>query len=78
MRSTTSAMAPSPVTLHAVPKLSIVIYRAIIKACCSALKPNTDCKTPSAAMMAPPGTPGAATIMIPSMRINPVNRLRLI
>lgn len=30
--STMIAMAPSPVTLHAVPKLSIAIYRAIIRA----------------------------------------------
>ena len=28
---------------------------------------------PSAAMMAPPGTPGAATIMIPSIRMKPRN-----
>ena len=28
---------------------------------------------PKAAMMAPPGTPGAATIVMPSMRMKPLN-----
>ena len=32
MRSIINAMAPSPVTLHAVPKLSIAMYRDIIRA----------------------------------------------
>ena len=48
-------------------------YNAIISACCSASKPKMECITPSAAMMAPPGTPGAATIITPSMSMNPVN-----
>ena len=61
-----SAMAPSPVTLQAVPKLSIAMYSAIISACADSSKPSIDCRIPSAAMMAPPGTPGAATIVIPS------------
>ena len=30
-----------------------------------------DCRIPKDAMMAPPGTPGAATIVIPSMKIKP-------
>ena len=44
-----------------------------MSACIWASKPRIDCITPSAAIMAPPGTPGAATIITPSMRMNPVN-----
>ena len=66
-------MAPSPVTLHAVPKLSMVMYNAIITACCSGVNPKMDCKTPKAAMIAPPGTPGAATFITPSIKMKPVN-----
>ena len=69
-----SAIAPSPVTLQAVPKLSIAMYSAIISACADSSKPSMDCRMPSDAMMAPPGTPGAATIVMPSMKINPANR----
>ena len=64
-----SAMAPSPVTLQAVPNESMAIYRVIIIACCDASNPNNASSTPRAAMMAPPGTPGAATIVMPSMKI---------
>lgn len=46
------------------------MYRAIIKDVSVVLKPSIDSRRPSAAMTAPPGTPGAATIVIPSMRIN--------
>ncbi|OQB69329.1 MAG: hypothetical protein BWX93_01257 [Bacteroidetes bacterium ADurb.Bin139] len=66
-----TAIAPSPVTLHAVPKLSMAIYREIISPMASGLKPRTDCSTPIAAMMAPPGTPGAATMVMASRKINP-------
>ena len=34
-------------------------------------KPRLDCSRPAAAMMAPPGTPGAAIIMMPSRRMKP-------
>lgn len=40
-----------------------------MSACCSSLKPRIDARGARAAMMAPPGTPGAATIMMPSMRM---------
>src|SRR5574344_954159 len=75
--SITSAIAPSPVTLHAVPKLSIVIYSAIISAWSLAPNPKIDPNMPNAAIMAPPGTPGAATIMMPSIQIKPANREKL-
>ena len=32
-----------------------------------------DCNIPKDAMIAPPGTPGAATMVIPSMKIKPAN-----
>ena len=67
------AIAPSPVTLQAVPKLSIAIYKAIISACASSLKPSIDCRRPSDAIIAPPGTPGAATIVMPSIQMKPKN-----
>ena len=66
-----TAIAPSPVTLVAVPKLSIAIYSAIIKATAVSSKPKMDCNTPIAAIIAPPGTPGAATIVMPSMKMKP-------
>ena len=69
-----NAIAPSPVTLQAVPKLSIAMYSAIISACADSSKPSMDCRMPSDAMMAPPGTPGAATIVMPSMKMKPANR----
>ena len=34
-------------------------------------KPSIDERMPRAAMIAPPGTPGAATIVMPSMRMKP-------
>ena len=70
--STTTAIAPSPVTLQAVPKLSIAIYKAIISACKVSSNPSILSNTPRAAIIAPPGTPGAATIVIPSIIINPL------
>ena len=63
------AIAPSPVTLQAVPKLSIAMYNAIINACSSWLNPKILDRGAKAAIIAPPGTPGAATIIIESMRI---------
>ena len=42
-------------------------------ACWASLKPSIDESTPSAAMMHPPGTPGAATIVMASIQTNPRN-----
>ena len=53
------------------PKLSIAIYNAIINPCAVSSKPSMDCNNPNAAIIAPPGTPGAATIAIPSIKIKP-------
>ena len=59
-------MAPSLVTLQAVPKESIAMYKAIIKACMSELNPRTEANGPRAAITAPPGTPGPATMQTAS------------
>ncbi len=40
-----------------------------MSACISALKPKTEASGPSAAMTAPPGTPGAATIQMASTKM---------
>src|SRR5699024_9712789 len=56
--------------LVAVPKLSCVVYRAIIKPKAVSSKPSTLPKMPSAAITAPPGTPGAAIITTPSNKMN--------
>ena len=40
-----------------------------MSACISALKPNTEASGPSAAITAPPGTPGAATMQIASTKM---------
>ena len=45
------------------------MYRAIIRPCISASKPSMDSRMPRAAMTAPPGTPGAATMVMPSIRM---------
>ena len=73
MAPTICAIAPSPVILQAVPKESIAIYSAIIKAQSASLKPSIDDNKPSDAMMAPPGTPGAAMMVIASMPMKPAN-----
>ena len=70
-RSTIWAIAPSPVILHAVPKQSMAMYSAIIKALSASVKPSILDRSPKDAMIAPPGTPGAATIVTPSMATNP-------
>src|SRR5699024_4336681 len=67
--SITAATAPSPVTLVAVPKLSCATYKAIMKATAASLKPRLVISTPLAAIIAPPGTPGAAIITTPSSKI---------
>lgn len=74
------AIAPSPVTLQAVPNESIAIYNAIIRALLSASNPSIDDSGASAAMIAPPGTPGAATMTIPSivMKCRNVRKSKLI
>ena len=69
------ATAPSPVTLQAVPKLSIAMYSAIIRAWSCSPKPSTDASGASAAMIDPPGTPGAATIITDSSSMKPVNSI---
>ena len=43
------------------------MYSAIISAWFSGENPSTDPSTPNAAIIAPPGTPGAATITTPSI-----------
>src|SRR5690554_918197 len=63
-------MAPSPVTLQAVPKLSCAIYKAIIKATAVSPKPSIEPSNPTADITAPPGTPGAANITTPSIKMN--------
>lgn len=60
------------VTLQAVPKLSIAIYSAIMRACAVSSNPSMPSSMPNAAIIAPPGTPGAATIVMPSMSMNPL------
>ena len=37
------------------------------------VKPSIDERRPREAMMAPPGTPGAATMVMPSMAMKPMN-----
>ena len=65
------AMAPSPVTLHAVPNESIAMYVAIMRPTAVSSNPSADCRMPTAAMMAPPGTPGAATMVMPRRKMKP-------
>ena len=48
-----------------------------MSACISALKPNTEASGPSAAMTAPPGTPGAATMQMASTKMKLRKRGRL-
>ena len=64
------ARAPSPVTLHAVPKLSCKANIAITKPTPVASKPNTDVMMPIDAATVPPGTPGAPTANMPKSTIN--------
>ena len=72
MRSTISAMAPSPVTFVAVPNESIAMYVATMRATCGSVKPSIEESRPEAATIAPPGTPGAATMVTPSIRMKPI------
>ena len=51
--------APSPVTLHAVPKLSCRAKTVSIKAVPVASNPRTPVISPKDAITVPPGTPGA-------------------
>ena len=48
--SMTTAMAPSPVTLHAVPKLSRAMYMAIMIACMVSSNPSIPSMMPNAAI----------------------------
>lgn len=47
--------------------------QAIISAWAFWSKPSIDDRMPSAAIIAPPGTPGAATIVTPSIKMKPAN-----
>ena len=73
-RFTIRLSAPSPVTLHAVPKLSIAMYKAIINALSASVKPSMLDSMPREAIIEPPGTPGDATIVTPSIAMNPINK----
>ena len=44
-----------------------------MSATCASSKPSIELSRPVAAMMAPPGTPGAATIVMPSMKMKPTH-----
>lgn len=65
-----TAIEPSPETLQAVPNPSCATCNAIISDNIELSKPKIDCKIPDAANIAPQGTPGAATIIIPKIIIN--------
>ena len=58
--------APSPVTLHAVPKLSWIAKIASIKAVPASSNPRTPVIRPKEAITVPPGTPGAPTANTPN------------
>jgi len=58
---TIKAIAPLPVTLHAVPKLSCSAKIESTIATPAWSKPNTLVISPNDAITVPPGTPGAAT-----------------
>ena len=60
----------SPEMLHAVSKLSWDRWREMISCCMESLNPSRDVIKPSADMTPPPGTPGAANIVTPSIKIN--------
>ena len=68
--STHRAIIPSPVTLHAVPKLSCAKYNAIINAIAASLNPSIVVNKPNADITAPPGAPGAAIMTTPNIKIN--------
>ena len=65
-----TAIEPSPQTLQAVPKPSCATCNAMISESIAPSKPKIDCNMPEAAKIAPQGTPGAATIMMPRIIIN--------
>ena len=44
-----------------------------MSATCASSKPSIEDSSPVAAMMAPPGTPGAATMVMPSMKMKPAH-----
>ena len=67
-----SASAPSPVTLHAVPKLSCKAKMAIKSAVPIASKPSTLITMPKEAITVPPGTPGAPTANTPNKNENKI------
>ena len=76
-RSVNVAMVASPVTLVAVPKESCARYRAIMSAIIDSLKPSIDSSSPIAVITPPPGTPGAATIIMPSISTTGVTEAKL-
>ena len=73
IRPTIWAIAPSPVILQAVPNESIEIYKAIIRALSASLNPSIELNSPNDAIMAPPGTPGAAIMVMASIATKPAN-----
>src|SRR5690606_11355704 len=72
----TTDLIASQVKLDALPNLYIQIYKQIIKASFSKSKPSMEEIIPIAAMIAPPGTPGAAIMVTPSIQINPANCMK--
>ena len=44
-----------------------------MRATCASSKPSMEDSSPVAAIMAPPGTPGAATMVMPSMKMKPTH-----
>ena len=49
------------------------MYVATMSATCGSVKPSIEDSRPEAATIAPPGTPGAATMVTPSMKMKPTN-----
>ena len=69
---TIRAIAPSPVTLQAVPNESWRANIESIRAVPVSLNPKTEIINPKLATTVPPGTPGAAIAKIPSNAINTI------
>lgn len=61
---TMSIRAPSPATFTAVPIESRAMLSVIMSAIMGSENPNIDWMRPAAAMMTPPGMPGAASTVM--------------
>lgn len=68
-----SVSAPSPVTLHAVPKESCRAKIVMMSAVPDVSNPKMDTTIPRDAMTVPPGTPGAPMASIPKRSMNVVS-----